>query len=146
MSKPYKFILFFSLFPGIILFSCCGNLQQNDPGKFAGVSPGESLYKQYCLSCHKSNGSGVPDLYPSLTGKIIKGDKDTLIKVVLLDIKREALKREGNYKQGVPGQDFLTDQEITFIINYVRMKFGKVDDPVTINEVAVARIKFQAIE
>ncbi len=145
MSKPLKIILFLSSFPviAVILFSCSGNFQRNATQKFANVSPGESLYKQYCLSCHKSNGSGVPDLYPPLTGKTVTGDKDTLIKIVLLDIKREALKRDGTYKQGMPGQDFLTNQEITLIINYIRKKFGKVNDPVSVKEVADARKEFQ---
>lgn len=141
--KSYKLFFFFILFPGILMFSCNGDFQRNRLDKFSRVSPGESLYKQYCLSCHKSSGSGVPDLYPPLTGKIVKGDKDTLIKVVLLDIKREALKREGNYNKGMPGQDFLTNQEVAFIINYIRRKFGKVDDPVTANEVDVVRKKFK---
>ncbi len=141
MSKPSLF-LFACLFLSILQFSCDGNLQKGGSDKFANISPGESLYKQYCLSCHKSNGSGVPDLYPSLKGEKVKGDKMILIKVVLLDIEREALNK-GNYKQGMPGQDFLNSQEIAFIINYIRKRFGHVDDPVTADEVANVKKEFR---
>ena len=117
-------------------------MQKEKSDKFANISPGESLYKQYCLSCHKSNGSGVPDLYPSLKGEKVKGDKMILIKVVLLDIEREALNK-GNYKQGMPGQNFLTSQEIALIINFIRKKFGQVDDPVTADEVTTVKKEFR---
>ena len=142
MNKPSKIFLFACLFISILQLSCDGNLQKGGSGKFANISPGESLYKQYCLSCHKSNGSGVPDLYPSLTGEKVKGDKATLIEVVLLDIEREALNK-GNYKQGMPGQNFLTSQEIALIINYIRKRFGHVDDPVTAEEVTNVKKEFK---
>ena len=142
MNKPYRLILFSGFIISILLFSCNGNLQKGGSDKFANISPGESLYKQYCLSCHKSNGSGVPDLYPSLTGEVVKGDKTKLIEVVLLDLDREDSKKE-NYQQGMPGQDFLTTQEIALIINYVRKKFVHVDDPVTADEVANVKKEFR---
>jgi len=142
MSKPSKLFFFTCLFLSILQFSCNGILQKEKSDKFANISPGESLYKQYCLSCHKSNGSGVPDLYPSLKGEKVKGDKMILIKVVLLDIEREALNK-GNYKQGMPGQNFLTSQEIALIINFIRKKFGQVDDPVTADEVTTVKKEFR---
>ncbi len=139
MIKLGKVIGFICVILGIILFACTGNLEKDKRNNITTISPGESLYKQYCQSCHKPDGSGVPDLYPALTGDKIKGDKDTLIRIVLLDIAREAIVREGKFEQEMPGQNYLTNHEIAFITSYIREAFGEVSDPVNQEEVANVR-------
>ena len=139
MNNMYKIILLVSLTLGILQFSCKENLQKGNSYKVKTISPGEALYKQYCQSCHKSDGSGVPDLYPPLTGENIKGDKDTLIRIVLLDIERELIVKEGKPEQEMPGQNYLTNYEIAFITSYIREEFGGIADPVSREEVAAIR-------
>jgi len=139
MIKSGKGIGFICIILVIILFACTGNLEKENKKKITTISPGESLYKQYCQSCHKPDGSGVPYLYPALNGIKIKGDKDTLIRIVLLDIEREAIVREGKFEQEMPGQNYLTNHEIAFITSYIREEFGGVSDPVSQEDVANVR-------
>lgn len=141
MNKASKLILFVGLILSILQFSCKENLQKGNTNKVKTISPGEALYKQYCQSCHKSDGSGVPDLYPSLTGENIRGNKDTLIRIVLLDIERELIVKEGIPEQEMPGQNYLTNYEIAFITSYIREEFGGIADPVSQDEVAAVREK-----
>ncbi len=139
MSNGLKFVLFVCLTFGFVSYSCNGRFDKTYANKAITISPGEALYKQYCQSCHKPDGSGVPDLYPSLYGEKIKGNKDTLIRIVLLDIEREAIVREGNFKQEMPGQNYLTNHEIAFITNFIRKEFGGIKDSISVEEVEKIR-------
>ena len=139
MINSGRWIIFIVVILGSNQLACTGNIEKKKTTEIITISPGESLYKQYCQSCHKPDGSGVPDLYPALNGKKIKGDKDTLIRIVLLDIEREAIVREGKFEQEMPGQNYLTNHEIAFITSYIREEFGGVSDPVSQEEVANVR-------
>ncbi|NJM93541.1 MAG: cytochrome c [Cytophagales bacterium] len=54
-------------------------------------SAGERLYQEYCSSCHQPDGSGVPGMYPPVKeSDWVNGDKQQLIKVMLLGWKRRS--------------------------------------------------------
>lgn len=135
MSSVLKFVFFVCLTLGFIFYSCNGRFDRTHVGNVKTISPGEALYKQYCQSCHKPDGSGVTDLYPSLYGEKIRGNKDTLIRVVLLDIEREAIVREEKFKQEMPGQNYLTNDEIAFITSFIRKEFGGINDSISVEDV-----------
>lgn len=88
------------------------------------VSKGETLYTNYCSSCHKPNGRGVPNTYPSLVGNnIVKGDKSTFIKLIL----------EG--RNEMPNFSFLDDKDLAILLTYVRKKFTPKTTNITRKEV-----------
>ena len=135
MSNGLKLVSIVCLIIGFNSYSCNGRFDKTSAGNVKTISPGEALYKQYCQSCHKPDGSGVTDLYPSLFGEKIKGNKDTLIRIVLLDIEREAIVREEKFKQEMPGQNYLTNDEIAFITSFIRKEFGGISDSISVEEV-----------
>ncbi len=104
-------------------------------------SSGEVGYKQYCASCHKSDGNGVKDIFPSLleTPKVM-GEKGKLIEKVLNGTTSSPDKEyENGYDQIMPSFNFLTDQEIALILTYVRSQFGNNSSPVSSKEVGIFR-------
>ncbi|MDR7129696.1 glucose/arabinose dehydrogenase [Algoriphagus sp. 4150] len=76
---------------------------------------GKDLYLSYCASCHKEDGAGVRDVFPSLKASgLINGDPAKLIDVVL--------KGSGRSESGqqMPSFAFLSDSEVAEILNYIR--------------------------
>lgn len=92
---------------------------------------GESLYQQYCFSCHKEKGKGLEGTYPALAGSSVVKDKSRFIEMVL------AGKSGGDY--GMPAFNFLKDQDLEKILNYVRRDLNKQPDVIAAQEIAARR-------
>ncbi|WP_461114403.1 c-type cytochrome [Spirosoma jeollabukense] len=106
-----------------------------------GKSPGQLIYEQNCLTCHQSNGSGVPNLNPPLRGTDwVLGDKNRLINVVLKGLQGQEI--EGDmYDNAMPAHDFLKDDQIADVLTYIRSNFGNKADAITADEVKAVRGK-----
>ena len=102
---------------------------------------GEILYKQYCLSCHQADGYGVPNMNPPLIKtNYVTGDKRKLILWVLSGSGTNKLSIGGNtYKNKMPAQKYLKDDEIADILTYVRNSFGNKGTMITSTEVKTVR-------
>ena len=98
-------------------------------------SSGQLIYEQNCLTCHQSNGSGVPNLNPPLRGTDwVLGDKTRLINVVLKGLQGQEI--EGDmYDNAMPAHDFLKDDQIADVLTYIRSNFGNKADVITADEV-----------
>lgn len=94
------------------------------------VTPGSVIYKDYCASCHKSNGAGLADYAPSLaTSSHVSGDVDGLIRIVLNG------QHSGNYETDMPAFSFLSNDQIAKVVEYVRLTFGHEKGSVTPEQV-----------
>lgn len=90
------------------------------------VTPGSVIYKDYCASCHKSDGAGIAEYSPSLaTSASITGDVDKLISIVLNG------QHTGNYETDMPAFAFLSDDQIANVVEYVRFTFGGEKEGIT---------------
>lgn len=90
------------------------------------VTPGSVIYKNYCASCHKSDGAGLAGYSPSLvTSPRVKGDVDALISVVLNG------QHSGNYETDMPAFAFLSNDQIANVIEYLRLTFVEEKGVVT---------------
>lgn len=85
---------------------------------------GALLYKNFCSSCHKDNGMGVPGNFPPL-----KNSKTVKESFAFIDVLLNGT--EGNqpidgvlYNQGMASFAFLSDEELAAIANYVNTNFG----------------------
>ncbi|MEL7587781.1 MAG: cytochrome c [Prolixibacteraceae bacterium] len=101
--------------------------------------PGEAVYANYCATCHQSNGTGVPGMYPPLTPNIYTENKDSLIKVVLNGMQGKIEVAGKVYNNYMAPHSHLSDQELADVISYVRSSFGNSFDAVTPAEIAAAR-------
>ena len=102
---------------------------------------GEILYKQYCLTCHQADGYGVPNMNPPLIKtNYVSGDKRKLILWVLSGSGITKLSIGGNtYKNKMPAQKYLKDDEVANILTYVRNSFGNKGIMITTTEVKAVR-------
>jgi len=114
--------------------------QKDNLGK-GGEMEGHILYNSYCASCHQRDGKGDNSRYPPLVGsEWVTGDKHRAISIVMHGLQGE-IKVGGRTFNGVmPAHGlFLDDHAIASILTYVKFRFNKVNEPVTIEEVAKVR-------
>jgi mono/diheme cytochrome c family protein len=106
----------------------------------ATIARGKALYKQYCMSCHQENGSGVPRMNPPLAKtEYVLGDKKRLIGILLNGLNEDVEINGEYYSNPMPSQAALKDQEIADILSYVRNSFGNKASTVSTAEVSEVR-------
>jgi len=106
-----------------------------DPAMAAAITRGAVVYKNVCITCHMADGGGVPNT------EYVLGDKARLAHIVLAGLA-EPLEIDGNdYKQHMPAQNYLTDQQVADVLTYVRNKFGNKASAVQVAEVKAVRAK-----
>ena len=120
-------------------FSC----RPSGSGKSASIL-GKEVYGKYCLACHQTDGTGVPGMYPPLSGTDwVTGDKARLIEIVIKGQHGEIEVNGKIFKGVMPPHLFLTDEQIASVLSYVRSNFGNRADSVLAGEVAAVREKLK---
>lgn len=99
---------------------------------------GEALYNQYCLACHQVDGSGVPNMQPSLIGseRLASGDEAFLIKLML---QGSEWIQDRKYPNLMASFAFLSDEEIAGVLNYTRTRFANTRSEIKAGDVAKMR-------
>ena len=136
------------------LLSACGNHKQKKQSIFTDTQqkastvqanttdtlPGKIVYQQVCLPCHQADAGGAPGMFPPLIDtKWINGDNETLIKLILNGMSGPVTVKNQPYTNVMPPNKTLTDKQIADVLTYVRLKFNKLDKPVTPEEVKKLR-------
>jgi mono/diheme cytochrome c family protein len=102
--------------------------------------PGKQLYNQHCLPCHQADGNGVPGMFPPLTDPDwIDGDNNRLISIVIHGLDEEIVVKGEHYNTIMAPLPYLSDREVTDVLNYVRRKFGTSLNEITLEEVRKLR-------
>lgn len=119
------------------------NQPDKSPVKSAAIElPAPVIYQQYCSACHGPAGKGLAGSYPALTeSSLLKGDKNSLIRFVLLGSVQSKINTGHKYDQQMPAFDFLSDKQIAGVLSYVRSNFGKIKPGVLPKEVTAIRGK-----
>jgi len=149
MNIKYKHLIYCVLIS--VLFISCQNASENK--KVAPVSPeklateiskslpsapagkehpGKAVYAQYCLTCHQSDGSGVPGMHPPLTaGSWVGNDSKELIAIMMKGLSGKIEVNGEVYKNFMPSHAQLTDEQLADVLSYVRSSFGNNFEPIT---------------
>jgi mono/diheme cytochrome c family protein len=107
-------------------------------------SNGATLYQNYCASCHKSDGNGVPGTFPALNNNpLIAGEKDRLIAIALKGEAAISVKNNNRSGEGMPAFDFLSDRQIADILTYIRTSWSNHADSISAAEVKITRQKIK---
>ena len=100
---------------------------------------GKRLYSN-CMSCHQSNGRGLPPVYPPLRGsEIVHGDPEVLVKIVMHGLEGPIKVDGQTYNQVMPAAPLRTDEEIAAVLGYVRSAWGNTGDAIDVALVAKVR-------
>ena len=111
-----------------IILVCVGSLISSGfffPGapadeKDDSIKRGEQVYLSYCMSCHMFGGEGISGLYPPVSGTTYVSENiPRSINIILKGQKGEIDVNGVKYNTEMPAQDYLTDQQIADVLNYV---------------------------
>lgn len=98
-------------------------------GWMNGCRPGESksgeLYKENCMNCHGTDGEGLGRLIPPLAGSdFLQENKDRLACIIRHGLGGEVTVNGETYHHPMPGNEQLSEVDITNIINYINQSWG----------------------
>jgi mono/diheme cytochrome c family protein len=96
---------------------------------------GQEMYTANCADCHRSNGEGLPEVFPALKGNsLVMGDPTPVIQTILEG-------RRGKLGRMPSWQNTLTDQQIAAVATFIRNNWGNKAETVTPETVAKHRKK-----
>jgi len=130
---------------GICLVAAACSRQQSganprgDAGAATAEDRGAQIYAQNCLPCHRENGKGVRNVYPSLAGSpAVLGDPGALARWILSQKRPDSIPA-GRYPTQMLPFGWLKDADAAALLSYIRGSFGNVAPPVDAATVAHAR-------
>lgn len=90
------------------------------------VADGAGVYARVCVTCHQSNGLGVPGAFPPLAGsEWLLGEADVPAKIVLYGLQGAITVKGSTYNGVMPAWGAqLSDAEIAAVLNYTRSSWG----------------------
>jgi mono/diheme cytochrome c family protein len=115
---------------GIILFGLLGlvciTAAFMQPGGLAkSVANGKTVYTNNCMNCHMEDGKGIANAFPPLAkSDYLKRPAKDLIAVILKGQSGEVKVNGVVYNGNMPAQDYLTDEEIADVLNYISNSWG----------------------
>lgn len=103
---------------------------------------GQAVYTQYCLPCHQVDGGGVMNMNPPLIEtSYVLGDKTQLINILLKGLSKGVVIDGDKYTNPMPAVNYLSDQQVSDVLTYVRNSFGNKASAVSAAEVKAVRAK-----
>ena len=106
----------------------------------ASIENGKVVYSSTCLPCHMQDGAGVPNMNPPLIKtEYVLGNKTRLINILLKGLSGEIKVNGETYSNEMPPLNYLSDEQISDVLTYIRNDFGNKASAVTRAEVAKTR-------
>ena len=109
-------------------------------GLSQSIDRGKDVYTTYCISCHQTNGEGLTGVYPPLANSdhLSKDQSGSII--ILLKGQQEEITVNGmKYKLPMAPLNYLTDQQIADVLNYMGNSWGNKFNAVTPDQVKSKR-------
>ncbi|MBM3107626.1 c-type cytochrome [Pseudomonas sp. V1] len=97
-------------------------------------------YTQFCSDCHRTDGAGVPGMFPPLAGNpsIASSDPTSLLHITLTGWKTAQTATHSRVYT-MPGFARLSDQEIAEILSFVRNRWGNQGSAISQEQVKKLR-------
>ena len=104
------------------------------------VLAGKQKFDLYCAACHQTDGKGDGNRFPTLVDTHwVTGDKKRLVQIVLQGIDGPIEVNGETFDGIMPGNQFLSDQDVAEILTYIRTNFGNKASIITSSEVNTIR-------
>jgi len=106
----------------------------------SSMKAGGEIYAHACVSCHESDGSGAPRIYPPLPGNALlqSADPASTLRIILDGAQTVTTPRAPN-AGSMPAYKQLSDEQVADVTNYIRNSWGNAATLVTADQVAKAR-------
>jgi mono/diheme cytochrome c family protein len=96
------------------------------------IERGKDVYTTYCLSCHQANGEGLTGVYPPLANSDhLAKDQLASIDIMLKGQHEEITVNGTKYSLPMAPLNYLTDQQIADVLNYMGNSWGNKFNQVT---------------
>lgn len=130
-----------SLFTFCLLLTGMASFAQKQKSDLKeSIARGKEIYTAQCMSCHMDEGQGIEDVYPPLAkSDYLMKDKLRSIDNVIHGLTGEIAVDGKTYDMEMMPFEFLTDQEVSDVLNYIRNSWGNKGEAVTSEEVSAAR-------
>lgn len=103
---------------------------------------GEKVYVANCQSCHMPQGEGIAGTFPPLAkSDYLMKDQKRAIRSILHGVNGEITVNGEKYSMAMPAQDYLSDQEVADVLNYIQNNWGNKAKVVTPAQVKAERKK-----
>lgn len=97
---------------------------------------GKLLYGRHCSSCHLENGEGLRGIIPPLANAdYIDQNRDKLACIIRRGMEGPVVVNGITYNQAMPGNEIVTETDITNIINYLHTEFNSPKQKVSFGEI-----------
>ena len=102
-----------------------------------------AAYEEFCVTCHRADGSGVTQIFPALAGNEVVETTDvtSLVHVVVAGGRRPRT-ADRPTAFAMPAFKMLDDRDMAAIITYIRTSWGNTAGLVTADQVAKTRASF----
>lgn len=107
----------------LFVFSAVAFIQPANLAK--SIANGKTVYANNCINCHMENGKGMEGAFPPVAkSDFLKRPPKDLINVVLKGQSGEIKVNGVMYNLMMPAQDYLSDEEIADVLNYINNSWG----------------------
>ncbi|HEV2453033.1 MAG TPA: copper-containing nitrite reductase [Verrucomicrobiae bacterium] len=139
-----------SAITNILATTPSGLIAPTTPAKSDPVAPGSpsqqqmdngrAVFNQICYVCHQSNGLGVPNQIPPLAGSdFLKNSAVDAIHTVIQGRTGQIVVNGQTYNATMVPQGYLSDQQISDVLTFVRNNWGNKGEVITASQVHAAR-------
>ncbi len=107
----------------VFVFAAVAFIQPTNMAK--SIANGKKVYANNCMNCHMENGKGMEGAFPPVAkSDYLKRPPKDLISVILKGQSGEIKVNGVVYNGMMPAQDYLSDQEIADVLNYINNSWG----------------------
>jgi mono/diheme cytochrome c family protein len=132
-----KKIIIFSMASITIFFIATSFYQEFDLAK--SVERGKNVYTSNCIDCHRAEGIDPSEYPPLAKSDYLQNPADTLINVLLLGQSGPVTVNGTQYNDDMQAVDYLSDTDISDVLNYIRNSWGNKGDAIIPNQVKALR-------
>jgi len=119
------------------------NVTQNDAGYEMqteleeSMKLGAEIYEDFCVTCHRPNGQGIPKSFPPLAASdYLQNNREQSIRAVKYGQRGEIIVNGETYNSVMAPQG-LDDDEVANVMNYIMNSWGNTQEKmVRVEEVA----------
>lgn len=91
----------------------------------ASIKQGKEVYTAFCQNCHMADGKGQAGVFPPLAkSDYLKKPVKALIDLILKGQSGEIIVNGVKYNGQMPSQNYLTDEQIADVLNYMKNSWG----------------------
>lgn len=117
-----------------------GNLDEESDLKKI-MQAGKQVFAQTCITCHQSEGQGIPNVFPPLAkSDFLMKDKERSINIVTKGLNGPVTVNGKTYNSVMPPVN-ITEEQAAAVLTYVRNSWGNKGEKVTVEEVRKVKKK-----